>query len=252
MSKETNIPIMQDLADPASLISLAFRLLAPPVNPFDPDGDWTHTYQDISSFKLKQLQGELTLQHKAGGALQIKSFRDCPDHYRFYTIADLQCGNDTLCTPSAWTVETKVAKTATDTPYLNSGLIKQASVKDGVLSIKTGGARRTLALPGNYTCKGCLLDAVGRMARQGIKEMHFTLLDEYDEPCSDQVISFRGTSQAKTRNGTIEITCYQHTGTATIPGVFFLDASGRVLFYLSGMQMLALAATNGTETGYLK
>lgn len=252
MSKQTNIPILQDLADPASLIGKAFRLLAPPVDPFDPDGAWIHAYHDISSHNLKQLQGELTLQRRAGGQLRIESFRICPDRYRFYTIADLQCGNDPLSTPSVWTVETKIAKTATDAPYLNSGLAKQASVKDGVLKIITGGASRTARLPGNYTCKWCLLDAVGRMAKHGTREISFTLLDEYDEPCPDQAITLRGKETAETRTGTIEVISYQHTGTGTMPGVFYLDREGRVLFYLAGMQMLALAAANGRETGYLK
>jgi len=252
MYEQTKIPVLQDLADPASFISKAFMLLAPPVSPFDPAGDWSHVYHDISSHGLKKLQGELTLQHRAGGQLRIESFRLCPDSYRFYTIADLQCGNDPLSTPSVWSVKTKIAKTAKDSPYLNSGLVKQASVKDEVLRIKTGGASRTLKLPGNYTCKGCLLDAVGRIAKQGIKEILFTMLDEYDEPCPGQIIAFRGKSPAKTRNGTIEVTCYQHTGTGTIPGVYCIDEAGRVLFYLAGMQMLALATANGKETGYLK
>lgn len=243
---------MQDLSDPESFISQAFRRVVPPVSSFDPEGDWTHAYHDISSYGLKHLQGELTLQRKAGHQLRIEGFRNCPDRYRYYTIAELQCENDPLGTPVAWKVESKVAKTASGAPYLDSGLVKQASVKGGVLTIRTGGAIRTVSLPGNYTCKWCLLDAVGRMAKKGVKEITFTLLDEYDEPCPDQVITLRGKGTAKTRSGTIDVMSYQHTGTATLPGVYYVDGAGRVLFYLGDMQLLALASADGKETGFLK
>lgn len=252
MARPTNRPTMQDLSASASLISQAFARLTPPSAAFDPDGDWTHVYHDISSFGLKHLQGELTVRHKSGGQLMIENHRNCPNSYRSYTLAELQCASDSLSTPSTWRVESKVAKQLKGSPYMNSGIVKLASVKDGVLTMHTGRSKATIKLPGAYTCKWCLLDAVGRMAKEGATDISFTMLDEYDEPCPDQQLAFREKRKVETRSGSIEVTCYQHTGTGTMPGMFYVDTHGRVLIYLAGMQLLALADADGTKTGYMK
>ena len=112
-------------------------------------------------------------------------------------------------------------------------------------TIKTAGNTHSIPLPGPYTCKWCLLDAVGRMATRGLSEIHFSLFDEYDELCPEQHIKFMGDRKVQTSNGTIDIKIYQHTGTATVPGVYYVDNAGRVLFYLGGMQLLALTKTTG-------
>ena len=245
-------PAMHDLSNPLSLIRKAFMRLRPPVAPFTPDAGWSHLYHDISSHNLNALQGQLTLQHQPHGKLRIESFRNGPQGYRYYTIAELQCRNDALRTPVAWQVESKVATTADGPDYLKSGLTKQAVVKDGLLTLQEGHKRHTLKLPGAYTCKWCLLDAVGALATAGIEKVEFTLIDEYDARCPRQTLCFRGNEMVATQSGPIEVSCYQHTGTATMPGVFYVDARGRTLFYLAGMELLALASVDGNSTGYLK
>lgn len=240
MPHESAKPIMQDLGDQKSFICRAFASLAPPQGPVDHDDGWTHVYRDIASLSLNRVQGELSLTHKPDGSLRIENYRNCPQGYRSYTLATLQCGDDVLATPSKWHVESKVAKSADDPAYLKSGLKKEFSVKGGILTQITAGKKRTVKLPGLYTCKWCLLDAVGRMARETTKEISFTLLDEYDEPCPDQEITLRGKSKVKTKSGTIDVISYQHTGKGTMPGVFYADTAGRVLAYLAGMQLLLL------------
>jgi len=236
--------MMQDLGDPRSLISQAFSRLVPPAGPFDPDGPWTHVYQD-SATQGRRPQGELTLKHRPGGKLRIENFRNCPQNFRSYTFADLNCNDDVLRSPRDWTVETKVSKTPDGPAHMNSSLVMKASVSNNVVAMRTGGNTRAVKLPGPYTCKWCLLDAVGRMATRGITEVRFSLFDEYDELCPEQNLRFTGDAKARTRNGVIDIKTYQHTGIATMPGVFFVDTPGRVLFYLGGMQLLELTKTTG-------
>lgn len=241
-----NSPIMQDLSNPKSLISQAFSRFTPPTVPFEPDGRWTHVYQDSSSHGSRT-QGELTIAHRPGGKLRIENYRSCGQGYLSYTLADLTCNQDLLRSPRNWRVETKVSKSPDAPAYMNSGLVKTASVADKVLAIRTAGNTRTLSVPGPYTCKWVLLDAVGRMATRGTTQVTFDLFDEYDELCPQQAITFTGDAKAKTRKGMIDIKTYQHTGTATMPGVFYVDAAGRVLFYLAGMQLLTLTKTIGAE-----
>jgi len=244
---KTDKPIMQDLRAPDSLATQVFAALDPPRQPFDPDGNWSHRYHDLSTFNPKSKMGALTLRHQPGRQLRIVNYRLCPNGYRTYTTADLRCRQDLLSTPENWRMESKVSKHAQDNAYLNSGLVKSARVNEGVLTLQTGASQRNVELPGEYTCKWCLLDAVGRMARQATKAISFTLLDEYDEICPDQHIMARGALEVDTRGGTIQVSCYQHTGIGTMPGVFYVDTEGRVLVYMAGMQLLVLADPNGKD-----
>jgi len=252
MPKQSSNPTMQDLSDPASLISQAFKQLRPPEGAFDPDGSWSHEYRDGSSHHLKSVQGGLKIQRRPGGKLHIENYRQCREQYRSYTIATLQCRSDELSTPTAWDVESKVARSAAAPAYLNSGLSKRAVVEGGTLALQTGKDRRSHELNGKYTCKWCLLDAVQRLPRLGTSRVEFTLLDEYDELCPNQVLSLQGQGKARTKAGEIEVTAYQHTGNATVPGVFYVDANGRLLVYLAGMQLLVLTNADGKPTEYMR
>lgn len=244
-------PTMQDLSASGSVIARAFARLRPPAGAFDAEGDWTHVYHDVSTFNVKQVQGGLTVHHLAGGHLQIENYRQCSSGFRSYTSAELECADSAWREPTSWTVTSKVAKSADGAAHLQSGITKKLSVEGGVLTLQTGGGRTTRTVPGRYTCKWCLLDMVGRLPRREADRIEFTLLDEYDEPCPGQEVRFRGKAAATTRSGPVEVWCYQHTGVATMPGMFYVDAAGRVLFYLAGMQLLALACAGDEDTGYL-
>jgi len=250
--KEASVPLMQDLSDGASLIARAFRRLSAPLGRYNFDGDWTHLYHEMETFGWDQVQGGLSLTHHANGLLRIEGFRYCPDGYCYFTTAEMQGGGDLLRAPTSWRVSSKVSQTVEGTPILNSGMTKRVEVNGGGLLVEEGNRRRTVEAQGPYLCKRGLLDVVGRIRMLGMDELHFTLVDEYDEVCPGQTIRFCGTRNAETRSGTIEVSCYQHTGIGTIPGVYYVDAVGRVLFCISGMEMMVLASVDGTETGYLQ
>lgn len=253
MAKQmSDAPTMQDLSDPKSLLNQVLARLTPPKRPFDAQGDWTHTYLDMSCLRLERKQGELTISHKPDGKLRIENYRECHGGYRSFTRADLVGCNNALSAPTAWQVSTKVA-TASDKPAdFNSGLTRKLSVAEGKVVSEIGDAQHTQPLAGLYTCKWCLLDAVGRMPRRGLTNVSFTLFDEYDELCPKQTIKHRGKAKVKTRGGPIQIDWYQHVGVGMVPGVFCVDAAGRVLVYMAGMQFLVLADADGEKTGYMK
>ena len=252
MPKKNNqiVPTMQDVDDPGSLINQVFKRLTPPKGDFNKDGTYSLIYRDISTFSPRHVQGEVSLKHGPDGKLKIQSYRDTPDKYRYYTIADLKCTDFDWCAPTSWTVETKVAEGADRKAYLDSGLTKKANVKNGILSLQSGGAKHELKLPGLYNCKWALLNSIGRLRKLNKENVEFTMIDEYDQLCPGQKISLRGKNKMKTKNGEAEIWSYQHTGTGTMPGVFYVDEAGRVLFYMAGMQLLALGVSDKEKTGY--
>ena len=253
MPKRPLPAIAQDLADPDSMIARTLRSLKIPRGPFDPDGSYTHTYADGTAFSRRHVAGEVTIRREAGGRLHIEAYRRTPDRtHSYYTIADLTCRDDELSTPDSWEVESKIAEKADGPAYLNSGLKKRAEVENGVLDLLEGKSRHTFKLPGRYTCKLCLLDAVQRLPKLGTKEVHFTLIDEYDQICPEQTLRLRGKTEAAVKGGVVDVYLYDHIGTATVPGTYCVDASGRLLVYVAGIQALILSGENGDKTGYTK
>jgi len=252
MQKKSVTAIAQDLADPESMIAKTLKLLKVPKGPFDPNGEYTHTYVDGTPFSRGHVAGEVTIRRKSGGRLHIEGYRKTPDKsHNYYTIADLKCRNDELSTPSSWEVESKIAEKANGPAYLNSGLKKRAQVKKGVLKLEEGRSRHSFKLPGRYTCKLCLLDAVQRLPKLGTKEVHFTLIDEYDQICPNQSLRIREKAKAFVKGDSVDVYLYDHIGTATVPGTYCVDASGRLLVYVAGIQNLILTKENDHKTGYI-
>jgi len=241
---------MHTLASGDSLISQAFARLTPPTAPHDPNGPYHHRYHDLTSHHLKWVMGSLRIERQPEDRLRIEHHRLGNNDFKFWTITDSHCKRDALSTPRSWTVETKVSREPEDPAYLLSGLKKHAQVVDEKLELTIQKHSHTHFLPGPYTCKWALLDAVGRMAISELQEIHFTLLDEADAICPDQKVWRCGTVEAHTRSGPVQVTCYRHTGIATMPGMFYVDHQGRVLFYLAGMELLALDQANGVSTDF--
>ncbi len=244
-------PALQDLTNHKSLIAKAFAKITPPVEAFEPEKPWSHSYQDLSTFN-QSLQGGVTIAYTPEKKLRIESHRNCVNGYRYYTMAELICASDPFATPISWSVTSKVAKGSRKPDFLNSRLMKEASVSAGVLTLKTGHNQRQEKIAGAYTCKWALLHGIGQMARTGKKQIKFSLIDEYDEHCPNQMLRALKPEMVQSRKGLIKVLPYQHTGTATVPGTYYLDSWGRVLFYVAGMEFLALNGVNGKKVGYVK
>lgn len=251
MQKSTVTSIAQDLADPESMIAQTLKLLKIPKAPFDPNGKYTHIYVDGSPFSRRHVAGEVTIRREVGGRLHIESYRKTPDNtHNYYTIADLKCRNDELSTPVSWMVESKIAEKASGPAYMNSGLKIQGKVEKGVMKLVIGNSKHSFKLPGRYTCKLCLLDAVQQLPKLGMKEILFTMIDEYDQICPNQTLRFREKTKALVKGGDVDVYLYDHIGTATVPGTYCVDASGRLLVYVAGIQSLILSNENDHKTNY--
>ena len=121
MQKKPVTAIAQDLADPDSMIAKTLKLLKVPKGPFNPNGEYTHTYADGTPFSRRHVAGEVMIRREKSGLLHIESYRKTPDiSHNYYTIADLKCRNDELSTPVSWKVESKIAEKANGPAYLNS------------------------------------------------------------------------------------------------------------------------------------
>ncbi len=247
--------IMYDIHDKTSLISNLFLSIKIPEQTFEPENNWEHkyfgidTYSAISNPKIIRKRIELTIDRKnqtnGFSNLTIKTERFCKSNFFFYADAELKCKNDEISTPLTWIYESKVAKRRSDTPYLKSGMKKNIKVAERKLIIETGEASSKMELPGSYTCKWCLLDSVQRMPKVPDKSIEFKMIDEYDSIIGDQTLRFREAAKTETANGMKDVFCFELLGSGTIPATYWIDSSGRLLFYISGMELLVLTEENG-------
>jgi len=249
--------IMHDIHDKSSLISKLFKTYPIPKEPFDPKGNWEHKYLGIDTYsiisvpKILRKRSELKIERKnlAGGMynLIINSERECRSQFLFFTDANLKCRNDEISTPESWYYESKVAKERSDTPYLKSGLKKEFDMKNDKLHIKTNGIDSYMNFSGAYTCKWCLFDSVQHMHKEAEKPLNFSMFDEYDALIGEQTFRFRESAKIETTDGLKEVSCFELLGVGTTPSTYWVDDSGRLLFYISGMELAVLTEENGKE-----
>ena len=139
---------------------------------FDPAGAYRHTYDICTILQDNAFasEGQITLERVPGenGTFTLKILcdrRTIHNPHSFIMEAELACINDQLSTPVSWEFSSKIALSPEDAPYLMSGQAKSGKVTAGevIIEAHNGQIKRT-AIPGDHTCKWCLLDAVQRPA----------------------------------------------------------------------------------------
>lgn len=248
---------MHDIHEKTSLIKRLFRSYTIPEGPFDPGGNWEHKYYDLDTYFIisnpKKIvkRGDLTIERVSSAnrtsRLNIILERYCTSGFHYFLNAGLNCVDDPLCTPTRWHYESRVARRATDTPYLLSGLKKYYRVRNGRLFVNSNGASWQRELSGAYTCKLNLLDAVQRMPKSTDTSFVFTIFDEFDSISKGQTFRYRESAKVKTAHGSADVFCFEHLGRSSEPATYWVDTSGRLLFYLSGMELLILGEENGKQ-----
>lgn len=249
--------IMHDIHDKTSLISRLFKSCKIPKKRFNPDGNWEHAYYGIDTYsiitnpqiirKRNKVRIKRTNQNDAMSVLSIAGERYCHSQFFYFVDASLDCYQDEISTPKTWRYTSKVARKRSDTPYLDSGLAKEFDMRNGRVLVKSDGKSSWLNLPGAYTCRWCLLDAVQRMPKEPGRTLHFSMFDEFDALFRDQELRYRESAHVPTADGEAEVSCFEQVGTGTEPATYWLDSFGRVLFYLSGIDLLVLGEENGEE-----
>ncbi len=250
----------QAVADPRDHISLhrvAYILphYDPPSGEFIPTGNWfsEYAYYSLGYWHFRK-QGSLRIERKlrddGGAGLSFDCMRVGRTGYNHYTQAKVLVGNDSLSVPIAWTVQTKLAASRDDAPYLHSGLSKSARYQDGALTIACNDDSETKRIPGAYTCKWCLIDVIQRLPRTSTTEWKFSLVDEFDEVRHHQSIAYRTSVFVPLKSGPRKLTAFEHLGEGVIPTVYWVDEIGRVIFVVSGVEVFVLIQANGITADY--
>ena len=221
-----------------------------PKSTFDPNGEWSHRYTLFPiRYNLRfEPYGYFDIRRSNVNAktfeLQMMMKRDAVSGYNHYSGAKMICSTNALSSPLQWTFEVKVAKNENGSPYLNTGMIKSAVYKNKAIHYQTGRYSSTVPAPNPFACKTALFDAVQRLSSE-TQSLNFDYMDEYDELSADHTLRYKGTTNFKMKNGMEPLSCFIETGSGNSPVSYWRDSSGRLLFWIAGIEVFVLTEENG-------
>jgi hypothetical protein len=225
------------------------RSYALPESRFDAHGEWHHGYGMflLPSLRFKPV-GRFSIKRSRVSSktfqLDMMTQRDALSGYSHYTRANMICANNALSSPLQWSFEVKTAKNEQAPAYLHTGMIKSAVYKDKTIRYQTGRFSSTVPAPNSFACKTALFDAVQRLSTQ-TGPLQFDYMDEYDELSTDHTLRYKGTYDVQMKNGMKPLSCFIETGSGNTPLSYWRDSSGRLLFWISGIQVIVLTEQNG-------
>ncbi len=230
-------------------IAALVRSYALPESNFDAHGVGSHGYTMFQFPGLRFGQvGEFSIQRSRVSSktfqLDMMTQRHAFSGYNHYTRAKMICANNALSSPLQWSFEVKTAKNEKAPAYLNTGMIKSAVYKDKTIRYQTGRFSSTVPAPNPFACKTALFDALQRLSTE-TKALQFDYMDEYDELSTDHTLRYKGTYDFQMKNGMEPLSCFIETGSGNTPLSYWRDSSGRLLFWISGIQVFVLTEENG-------
>ncbi len=172
--------------------------------------------------------------------LKIRLCRFGNDGYHCFLQMNLECLNDFLCTPVKWTFETKLAKQWDEEAYPYTCQQGECFVDRGTLYETINGKDRSKPLKGNYTFRYNLFDAIQTNGEKMDGAFSFSIIDELNVIKKDNMLKPYIELNLPSINKNMDIRSYVHTGQSVIPAVYGLGFDGRVLFYISGIEILFL------------
>lgn len=222
-----------------------------PTEEFDPNGSWTHQY-DIYMIAYAGFfpQGSIRISRNPvgkGAQLDILTTRPTTEpHLQHFTQATLECEDTLLSSPRRWTVSAKIAASEDAAPYFDSGMTKKMEFKNGQVRISSDS--RTVDVAEPHACRLCMLDAVQRLpAEAGFVIPEFGMFDEYDQFRAGYQLKFRETAPIQLKGEQANLSCFTMTGTGQIPASYWRDETGRLLFFVAGLEVFVLSEENGKK-----
>jgi len=240
---------MANRTKPFTLDILAPHLknFTPPQGAFDPEGKWYHIYRVYTLAGRSGWVGTLDLNRrnteKKNFLLELRYQKYLPGQHTQITIGQLQCQMDELSTPTAW----KFACFTWDNhkkKIPNTNLGKFAAVKDDAIVFRDGQTYHRIVKPETYNINWALFDVVQRLPRRKRQTLSFALLDHFDQVKPNQTLTYHGTQEVFINNTTLRLHRFDQLGEGIVPWVYWVDASGRLLFVVSGLEAYILDAAS--------
>jgi hypothetical protein len=219
-----------------------------PEAPFDPHGDYTHTYAlcTILGGNFGE-EGELRLRRTrvedGTAVLEVDVRREGTSNFHHFTTARILSRNDQLSSPISWEWSTKIAPDADAPGLLFTGLSRSGSANENGVAFE-GKEQPGAPLPGAYTTEYSLFDAVQRLAGP-FDPVQFTHIDRLDAVQPDHTLRYEGEAQIDLAGQPQTLRAYTHLGPGILPAVYWVEESGRLLFVLVGQEVYVLKEAAG-------
>lgn len=244
-----------------------------PHGAFEPGGSWRHTYRVCTLTRACDRVGELMLERmpRDGGAqlaVRLRRFMPGRTEYRLEGVID--CRGDVLAAPRAWAFESET-RDGQGKLVPNTRIVKRGRIEKDGMHGEDEVSRRTIPVTGACTNRWALFDAVQRLPRNAFPPLTFSLLDDFDqvkpghrlswhaslpvllgEKCRQQVTwqdlergRVKKTRWVKEGGEEALLTAYDHVGEGIVPWIYWVDAAGRLLFAIGGLEAYILETAEG-------
>ncbi|NLX97437.1 MAG: hypothetical protein GXY83_14815 [Rhodopirellula sp.] len=242
---------------------------SPPEEPHQPSGDWRLQYGLYSLGAVRGIGrrvGDFAVCRQQRGpeafVLDIQCRRPVGPGYTSTLTAQIEAQLAPLPIPTQWFWESEILDSA-GSRVPGSQLRRAAVLGNGRVEID---GKRGFAVSGPCTLNWLLFEAVGRLPRAESALPDFTLLDDFDRPKPGHNLRYdkrrtvlvgqRTVPQTqleelpkgrihksvwgRTGGRPVELHAYQHTGEGIVPFLYWVDAAGRLLFAVSGLEAFVL------------
>jgi hypothetical protein len=242
----------------------ALQGFRPPAPDFDPAGAWVNCYDIWECSQGMAKLGALRIERTPldGGRVKLDvTFRKTAKAGIMRAQMSVECLADELSTPVRWQAQT-LSHDAGDAPIEDTLIRETGELADGQLRVRIGQTTTPTPVTGPVALDWCLFDAVQRLPGEALGPLSFTLVDRLSRQVKpDQRLTFRSAPTVElggkrvwreekqelergtvyrpvtAREGAVPVALrtYDQTGWGILPIVYWVDASGRLLFVLSGL-----------------
>ncbi len=251
------------------ILELFLPGFVPPADPHKPSGDWRLAYGLYSLGAVRGIGrrvGDAAVSRQQRGpqefTLDVQCRRPVGPGFTTTLSAQIEGRTTPLPVPTRWSWQSEIVD-ASGTRVPGSCLERSAALRDGRVEID---GKRSFPVAGPCTVNWLLFEVVGRLPQGESALPEFTLLDDFDRPKPGHVLRYDNRRNVLIGQRTVpqteieelpkgrihksvwghagghpmQLHAWQHTGEGIVPFVYWVDAAGRVLFAVSGLEAYVL------------
>lgn len=236
------------LPEPLRCIAAPLAGFVPPAAPFDPVGEWSHTYSIRLIHESGGIQhcdpvGVLRIARRqlGTGVIQLTVSHAPRQGGPTWDRVDatLTCADDRLSSLRAWDSKTRLVShegaVVEGSAFRARGVVEQGRI------LRISGGQITHPAQGPVTTDWGLIDALQRSPLEPIRIDEFTVLEELDVPRLGQALAYRGAVEVTTAGGAARLHGFERVGRGTLPTTYWLDEEHRMWFAIGGLRAYLLA-----------
>lgn len=224
-----------------NLIASALKGHSPTLVAHDPRGAWDLSYKICSLAGDCAEIGSLDIcrrPNEGGVNFTITHRQHLIAGSRYQQTAEVTTDSSDTPNPLKWSWRA-LALDAQQAPVPLTAIEKSAEADAEGYTVRVGDSQRRHLLGAPRTLLWLVFDAVQRMPRGG-EPVRFSLIDDYDQPRGVHLLCFSHTADIVFTNGTQTLHAYDLTGPGSVPWVFWVDDTGRLLFAVTGIEAYLL------------